>query len=116
MVYEVEKNLKEWEDKLDQTNKDAVNAALERGRKALKQGDVGEIRSSLEALQQAYSAAGASMYQAQQAAGGGAETGFGGGATAGAGFEQDQTAQAAGGRPDEDVVEADYEIVDDEKK
>jgi molecular chaperone DnaK len=116
MVYEVEKNLKEWEDKLDQTNKDAVNAALERGRKALKQGDVDEIRSSLEALQQAYSAAGASMYQAQQAAGGGAETGFGGGATAGAGFEQDQTAQAAGGRPDEDVVEADYEIVDDEKK
>jgi molecular chaperone DnaK len=115
MVYEVEKNLKEWEDKLDETNKEAVNSALERGRKALKQDSVDEIRAALEGLQQAYSAAGASMYQAQQAAGG-ADAGFSGGATAGAGFEEDQTAQATGARPDEDVVEADYEIVDEEKK
>jgi molecular chaperone DnaK len=41
------------------------------------------------------------------------QRGFSGGATAGAGFEGDATA-SAGARP-EDVVEADYEIVDDNK-
>jgi molecular chaperone DnaK len=120
MVYEVEKNMKEWEDRLDTEHKERLNGALERSRKALKQNDMGEIRSSLEELQQAYSAAGAAIYAAQQQtadAGAGPDAGFTGGATAGAGFEGDATAQATTGRPgEEDVVEADYEIVDDEKK
>ncbi|HSU15749.1 molecular chaperone DnaK [Longimicrobium sp.] len=116
MVYEVEKNKKEWEEKLDQPTRTSLDEALERARKALKQDDVGEVRSATEALQQAYSAAGAQIYAAQQAAGaqGGADAGFSGGATAGAGFEGDATSQA-GARPQDDVVEADYEIVDDNK-
>ncbi|HYW13713.1 MAG TPA: molecular chaperone DnaK [Longimicrobium sp.] len=112
MVYEVEKNMKEWEDKLDQPTKDKLSESLERSRKALKQDDVSEVRSAYEELQAAYTAAGASIYQQQ--AGAGADAGFSGGATAGAGFDDDATAQAA--RPQDDVVEADYEIVDDEKK
>jgi len=114
MVYDVEKNKKEWEDKLDQSARTALDEALERARKALKQDDVNEVRSASEALQQAYSAAGAQIYAAQQQAGGGADAGFSGGATAGAGFEGDATA-SAGGQAPEDVVEADYEIVDDNK-
>jgi molecular chaperone DnaK len=118
MVYDVEKNKKEWEDKLDQSTRTSLDEALERARKALKQDDVGEVRSATEALQQAYSAAGAQIYAAQQAAGAstGPDAGFSGGATAGAGFEGDATAQAGartGGQ--DDVVEADYEIVDDNK-
>ncbi|MDB4948951.1 MAG: Chaperone protein dnaK [Gemmatimonadetes bacterium] len=112
LTYQVEKDSKEWEDKLDQSAKDALAAGLERARKALKQDDVNEVRSATEELSAAFSAAGASIYQAQQAAG--ADAGFSGGATAGAGFEGDATAQA-GGRND-DVVEADYEIVDEDKK
>jgi molecular chaperone DnaK len=113
-VYDVEKNKKEWEDKLDAPTRTALDEALERARKALKQDDVGEVRSASEALQQAYSAAGAQIYAAQQqAAPEGADAGFSGGATAGAGFEGDATA-SAGAKP-EDVVEADYEIVDDSK-
>ena len=116
MTYEVEKNMKEWEDKLDQSTKDNLNGAIERARKALKEDDLGEIRSAQDALQQAYSAAGAQIYQAQQAtAGAGADAGFTGGATAGAGFEGDATAHATGAPPEEDVVEADYEIVEEEK-
>jgi molecular chaperone DnaK len=116
MVYEVEKNAKEWDDKLDQGSKDKLNESLERARKALKQDDVGEVRAATEELQSAYSAAGASIYAAQQAASGaGADAGFSGGATAGAGFDDDATA-AAGARAQDDVVEADYEIVDDDKK
>jgi molecular chaperone DnaK len=118
MVYEVEKNMKEWEDKLDQSAKDSLTGALESARKALKQGDTAEIGTALEGLQQAYSAAGATIYQAQQAAGAGAgaDAGFSGGATAGAGFPDDQTEAATGARAGQDeVVEADYEIVEDEK-
>jgi molecular chaperone DnaK len=117
LTYEVEKNMKEWEDKLDQPAKDRLTEALERGRKALKQDDLGEIRSATEELQQAYSAAGAQIYQAQQSAAGDAgDAGFTGGATAGAGFEDDATAGATARPGEEDVVEADYEIVEDEKK
>jgi len=116
MVYDVEKNMKEWEDKLDESAKTALTDALENSRKALKQNDMAEIRSATETLQQAYSAAGAQIYQAQQAESPGADAGFSGGATAGAGFEDDATAQAGGTPTDEDVVEADYEIVEDEKK
>ena len=114
MVYQVEKDKKEWEDKLDESTRTGLDEALERARKALKQDDVGEVRSASEALQQAYSAAGAQIYAAQaQAAPEGGDAGFSGGATAGAGFEGDATA-SAGAKPD-DVVEADYEIVDDNK-
>ncbi len=113
LVYEVEKNTKEWGDKLAGEPKEKLDAAAERARKALKQDDLAEVRSASEELSQAYSAAGAQMYQAQQGAGAGPDAGFSGGATAGAGFEGDATAQAAG---QDDVVEADYEIVEDEKK
>jgi molecular chaperone DnaK len=118
LVYEVEKNMKEWEDKLDESTRGGLNESLERARKALKQDDVAEVRSATEALTQAYSAAGAAIYQAQQAeaGAGAADAGFTGGATGGAGFEDDATAQAGGAAPEEDVVEADYEIVEDEKK
>ena len=115
MTYEVEKNMKEWEDKLDESAKSTLTETLERSRKALKEGDTAEIQSSLEALQQAYSAAGAAIYQAQQAEAG-SDAGFSGGATAGAGFEDDATAQATGAAADEDVVEADYEIVEEDGK
>ncbi|HEV7589724.1 MAG TPA: molecular chaperone DnaK [Longimicrobium sp.] len=115
MVYDVEKNKKEWEDKLDASTRTALDEALERAKKALKQDDVNEVRSAAEALQQAYSAAGAQIYAAQQqATPEGGDAGFSGGATAGAGFEGDATASAGAKSPD-DVVEADYEIVDDSK-
>jgi molecular chaperone DnaK len=116
MVYEVEKNMKEWEEKLDESARSSLNESLEEARKALKQNDMAEIRSAQEKLQAAYSAAGAQIYQAQQAEAPGADAGFTGGATAGAGFEDDATASAGGTPTDEDVVEADYEIVEEEKK
>jgi molecular chaperone DnaK len=121
MTYEVEKNMKEWEDRLEASAKERLTGALDRSRKALKENDMGEIRASLEELQQAYSAAGAAIYAAQQqttdaGAGAGPDAGFAtGGATAGAGFEGDATSRASGTR-EEDVVEADYEIVDEDKK
>jgi molecular chaperone DnaK len=105
MVYEVEKNSKEWSDRLDSATKERLDNAVQGAKGALKTGDASHIERALEDLSQAYSAAGASMYQGQtQEAGAGA--GDGEAATAGA--------QAGEGK-DEEVVEADYEIVDDPK-
>jgi molecular chaperone DnaK len=101
LVYEVEKNVKEWGDRLDSANRDRLNAAVESARQALRSGEGTQIKTALEELSQAYSAAGASLYQASQAEQA-AEAGPTGGETA------EEPAQ-------EDVVEADYEIVDDSK-
>ena len=101
LVYEVEKNLKEWGDRLDSANRSRLDAAVEGAKQSLRAGDSGQIKSALEELSQAYSAAGASLYQAagsQESAEPGAE----------------QTTAEPEGK--EDVVEADYEIVDDDKK
>jgi len=101
LVYEVEKNVKEWGDRLDSANRDRLNAAVESAKQALRSGEGAQIKTALEELSQAYSAAGASLYQASQAEQA-AEAGPTGGET------PEEPAQ-------EEVVEADYEIVDDSK-
>ncbi|MGH7717683.1 MAG: molecular chaperone DnaK, partial [Gemmatimonadaceae bacterium] len=112
MTYEVEKNSKEWADRLSPELRSRLEAAVERARKALRAEDMGEIRSAQEELSRTYNEAGQSLYAQQPQGGGpggepGPEQPAGAGAGAGAG------ATAGGGR--DDVVEADYEIVDDDK-
>src|SRR5205085_3691334 len=58
MTYEVEKNVKEWGDRLPAANRDRLNAAIDAGKKALRSGAAAEIQKALEELTQAYSAAG----------------------------------------------------------
>ena len=102
LVYKVEKDSKEWVDKLADDLKEQLDSAVEKGKEALKTGDTAAITGALEELNSAYSAAGASLYQAeaaQQAAEGEAP--------------MDEGTEPAG--DEEDVVEADYEIVDDQK-
>jgi len=101
MVYDVEKNMKEWEDRLEESQRSALTTALDAAKEALRSGDKERIRTASEGLQQAYSAAGASLYQAAQ-----------GQEAEAAAPEGDDAGEAA---PQEDVVEADYEIVDDTK-
>jgi len=104
LVYRVEKDSKEWVDKLPADAKSRLDAAVEAGKQALRTGEATGIRTALDELNAAYSAAGASLYQSQQASGTaeGAPTG---------GTEGEPAAAQA----EPDVVEADYEIVDDKK-
>ncbi len=102
LVYQVEKDSKEWVDRLTQEAKDRLAAALEAGKAALRTGETEGIKSALEELNAAYSAAGASLYEATS----GAESAS---AEGPAGDEGAEEAKA-----EEDVVEADYEIVDDQ--
>jgi molecular chaperone DnaK len=112
LVYQVEKDTKDWGDKLSGDAKSRVDSAVERAKKALKQDNINELRGARDELMQAFSAAGQQFYQAQAAQEAAA------GAQAGAEAEEPAGAGAAAGarKGDEDVVEADYEIVDEDKK
>jgi len=107
MTYEVEKNSKEWSDRLSADNKSKLEAAVERARKALRGDDMAEIRSAQEELTRVYSEAGSSLYA--QSAQQGTPEGAGAGAGPTAGAQPGETKGA------DDVVEADYEIVDEKK-
>jgi len=106
LIYQVEKDTKDWGDKISSESRSQVDAAVERGKKALKQDDLAELQAAREQLMQAFSAAGQQFYQAQAGEQTAAE------ADAGAAGAEDTAGATA---EDEDVVEADYEIVDDEK-
>ena len=99
LMYKVEKDSKEWVDRLSAEAKAKLDNALEGGKGALKTGDPDLIRRALDELNAAYSAAGASLYQSAQAS-----------------SEPAAGAATEGAAQPEDVVEADYEIVDDSKK
>ncbi|HZF73204.1 MAG TPA: molecular chaperone DnaK [Gemmatimonadaceae bacterium] len=106
MTYEVEKNVKEWGDKVSPDTKTKIDSAIERARKALRGDDMNEIRSAQEELTKVFSEAGQAFYQQQAQTSTPPEAGQPAGSTAG----------AEGGVPKpDDVVEADYEIVDDKK-
>src|SRR5712675_64118 len=84
MTYEVEKNVKEWGDKVTPDTKAKVDAAIERARKALRGDDMTEIRAAQEELTKVFSEAGQAFYQQQGQAGAQPEGGQPAGATAGA--------------------------------
>ena len=102
LVYRVEKDSKEWVDKLPADSKSRLDAALEGAKQALRTGEADGISRSLDDLNAAFSAAGASLYQATQGQPGQPE----------GGAQPEPGAKTPG---QEDVVEADYEIVDDKK-
>ncbi|AKB54200.1 MULTISPECIES: molecular chaperone DnaK [Methanosarcina] len=104
LINAAEKTLKEAEDVATEDQKSKVTAAVDDLKKALEGTDIEAIKSKTEALQEAVYPISTAMYQkaqqaqqAQQAEGGAAES---------------HDAQG----PDETVVDADYEVVDDEKR
>ncbi|MEK7267643.1 MAG: molecular chaperone DnaK [Nitrospirota bacterium] len=101
MIYSAEKSLKEYGDKLSESEKKDIEAALEKCKKAKdSSADASEIKASVESLMKASHKLAEHIYKAagdQQAAG--AEVG------------------ASGVKPsEEDVVEAEFEDVDKKKE
>ena len=100
-IYGAEKMMREYGEKVSADQKAIIESAIETAKKALEEGGLDKIKSTGEALEQALQKAGEAMYSsAQQAAGPGPE--------------------APGTPPpegdDADVVDAEFEKVDDEKK
>ena len=105
LIYETEKNMKELEGSLSEQEKNDITAAKDELQSALNAGNIDDIKAKTEALTQQFHTISAKMYQqaqAQQQASGGAGP--------------DMGAADAGAAPGGDnVVDADYEVVDDDK-
>ncbi|MDD5167574.1 MAG: molecular chaperone DnaK [Syntrophales bacterium] len=101
MAYGVEKNIKEFGDKVDSAEKAKIEAAIERVKKAIEGDDLVEIKAAQEALTNASHKLAEAMYSksASQEAGGAQGAGQAGGQ------------QAGGRKKDDDVVDADFEDV-----
>jgi len=112
MTFEAEKFLKENGDKISAENKSKVEAAAAKLKETIKSDNVDLIKTDLEALTAAMQAAGTEMYSKQQTPPPGTGPQQGGG-PAGAGPQGEPQAEA---KKDGDVIDADFEMVDDDKK
>jgi molecular chaperone DnaK len=81
LVYQVDKALVEYGDKVPEADREALQKANEEAKEALKGDDVDQIKSSTDALMQVFQRVGQAMYSQQQAPGEGegAQTGAAGG-------------------------------------
>lgn len=113
LVYETEKNLKEIEGSLSEEEKTAVTTAKEELSKALEGNNIEEIKDKTEKLTQQFHAISAKMYQQAQQNQQAGPDGAAGGFDPNAG---QQAGGAAGGPAGDNVVDADYEVVDEDKK
>ncbi len=98
LVHDFEKSLKEYGDKVSAADKSAIEAAVAALKTALQGEDVETVKARTNDLMQAQMKLGEAMYKAQQAAGAGAPEG------------------AAGGQTKDDVIDAEFKEVDDDKK
>ncbi len=118
LVYQTEKMLKEYSEKISPEDRANIEQEIESTRKAINEGDAEQIKQATEALTQASYKISESMYReaaasqqaqegAEQASGGSGEDaeGQGGGSQSG-----------SDGGGEEDVVDAEYEVVDEDNK
>ena len=97
LIYNTEKTLKENTAKLSSDTQGSVNDALEKARKALESDDKGTIEAALEELTHASHALAEQLYQA--------------------GGTSEETPHTEGGDgSSDDVVDADFDEVEDDKK
>ena len=102
LIFQTEKQMKEYGDKLSDNNKNAINGALEKLKEAHKNQDDVAIDTAMAALNGAWQAASQEMYQATNA---GANPGAGDAGSASAGNSSD-------GNP---VTDVPFEEVNDKK-
>ena len=104
MLFETEKQMNELGDKVTADEKSKVDAAREDLKKAVEANDVEDIKAKIEALTQAFYPISSRIYQeAQQAQA----------SAAGSDEQAQDSAQSAG--PNGNTVDADYEVVDEDK-
>lgn len=103
LVYNAEKTIAEFGDKADKAMLDAVQQAVDKLKESLKGSDIEAIKADTEALTKPLYELSTAMYQAAAPAEGQA-----------AGPEGAQA--ESGAQHDDQVVDAEYKVVDDEKK
>ena len=110
LIYETEKNLNEFGDKVDATTKSNVENAVEELKKALEGRNTEDIQAKTENLMQVWHQASADLYKQTTETGDEASTG--------PQYQSAQTdePQSTSSSSDGEVIDADYEVVDDDKK
>jgi molecular chaperone DnaK len=106
LVHSTERQIAEHGDKVDESLKTEIQAAIDETKSAIEGGDVEAMKAKAQALAQVAMKLGQAIYEKEQAAGAAAGAGEAG-AAAGEG------AEAGGG---EEVVDAEFSEVDDENK
>lgn len=104
LVFQVEKNLKEHGDKIAAEDKSKIESDLKDLKDAIEKNDLEAMKQKTQDLTQSSMKMGEAMYKDQQAAGGAA------------GAEQPQSDNQQESPKDDDVIDADYEEVDEDKK
>ncbi|WP_182186522.1 molecular chaperone DnaK [Pectinatus frisingensis] len=106
MVYQAEKAIKDLGDKADKSAVEKIQSAADKVKEALKGTDTEAIKKATEELQKPlYEMSAAAYQQAQQAQG-----------QAAGGQQAQQSAPNDTKKNDDNVVDADYKVVDDDKK
>jgi len=104
LVYQTEKNLKEYGDKIDGETKSKIEAAVGRVKEAMKGSNIEELRSATDALNQIWQETASKMYAKTTASQQGAQT-------SGTQAQAENTGKDKGKK----VEDADFEVVDDDK-
>jgi len=105
-LFQSEKNLREYGDKLDVDSKTKIESATERVKKAIELDNYDEMQSSVEALNQLWQLASSTMYQRNSAQTSGQEAGN---TTGSESTPHNGNKSQSNGK----TVDADYEVVDD---
>lgn len=101
LIYNTEKTMKEMGDKISKEDRDRIQKEIEATRKAIESNDVDKIKAATEKLTQVSYEIFGRVYQQQARSAGGASG---------------QDASGKGNRSkNDDVVDADYEVMDDNK-
>lgn len=105
MIYQTEKLLKESGDKLQPSDKSEIESKVSALKSAIESNNTDNIKKSTDELQASWSKVSETLYKQGQQAGGQTE-------------QQSQANETTEdtGRKDESVVDADYEVVDDNDK
>jgi molecular chaperone DnaK len=106
LIYTTEKSLGEYGDKVDSSEKKAIEDAIEGAKKAMESNEVSTIKSASDTLTQSSHKLAEAMYAKAAQQPGGAE----------AGTAQGQEPGAGAKGPEEEVVDADFEEVKDDQK
>jgi molecular chaperone DnaK len=105
LAYQCEKQLKDLGDKLDEATKKSVEDAVAKVREALKGNDNDAVKSAFDDLQAKFQEVSSELYKKASAQAGPQR-----------GPSEGPTAGAEGEKKDSDVVDAEFEMVDEDKK
>ncbi|TVQ13769.1 MAG: molecular chaperone DnaK [Balneolaceae bacterium] len=105
LIFSTKKQLDEFGDKISEGNRKTIDEALAKLETLHKEEKLDELEAAMDELNKAFSAASAEMYQAAQEQ-----------ASADAGAGEGEGDASSGAKADNDAVDADFEVVDDEKK